>query len=91
MVRHELVREWAIRRMTGTSGRQRFQADGFENYRVDAPEEVLLREFNAFATPLFERVAQLRDETMRLSDLRDSLLPELLSERIRVAVPEAAS
>lgn len=88
LVRHDLVREWAIRRMTGTSGRQRFQADGFGNYRIAEPDQRSLEEFNSFAVPLFDRMTQLRDETKRLISLRDALLPELLSGRVSVLAEE---
>lgn len=84
LVRNDTVREWAIRRMTGSSGRQRFQAVGFEEYRVEPPAEEALDAFNAFAMPLFERMTVLRDESRRLAALRSVLLPELLSGRIRV-------
>lgn len=86
-VRHETVRQWAIQRMTGSSGRQRFDAGGFDDYCIDPPSTTLLVEFNAIAQPLFERITQFRDEANRLAALRDVLLPELLSGRIQV--PEA--
>jgi len=73
--------------MTGTSGRQRFQSDGFDKYRIFTPEQGVLRAFNAEALPLFARMTVLRDESRVLGRLRDTMLPELLSGRIRV--PEA--
>lgn len=88
LVRSELVRAYAIRSMTGTSGRQRFQPDGFDKYRVSAPERRALQAFNAEAMPLFARMTALRDENRALAKVRDALLPELLSGRVRV--PEAA-
>ena len=87
-VRDEAVRTWAVRRMTGSSGRQRFSAGGFDDYRIKGPDPAKLGEFNELAVPMFERMAQLRDESQKLAALRDALLPELLSGRIRV--PEAA-
>lgn len=91
LARHELVREWAIRRMTGTSGRQRFQAAGFSDYRIAEPDQKRLEEFNSFAVPLFNRITQLRNEIKRLTNLRDTLLPELLSGRVSMSVGEVAS
>lgn len=91
LARHELVREWAIRRMTGTSGRQRFQAAGFSDYRIAEPDQKRLEEFNSFAVPLFNRITQLRNEIRRLTSLRDTLLPELLSGRVSMPVGEVAS
>ncbi|TLP95817.1 hypothetical protein FEF26_09870 [Nesterenkonia salmonea] len=89
LLRSEDVRGWAIRRMTGSSGRQRFSPDGFSQYRVPKPCPEALDEFNEEAIPMFLRMSQLRDESKKLEALRDSLLPELLSGRIRV--PEAAA
>lgn len=84
LVRHPDLREWAVRRMSGTSGRQRFQADGFATYRISEPTSTQLDGFNNFALPLFKRIAQLRDEMKKLTRVRDALLPEVLSGRIRV-------
>lgn len=87
LVRSEEVRGFAIRSMTGTSGRQRFQSSGFDGYKIPAPGANALIEFNKLSLPLFERMTQLRDENRALSTLRDALVPELLSGRARV--PEA--
>ncbi len=87
LARSEPVRAYAIRSMSGTSGRQRFQPDGFDKYRIPAPDIAVLRAFNAQAIPLFQRMTSLRDENRALARVRDTLLPELLSGRIRV--PEA--
>ncbi|WP_437773487.1 restriction endonuclease subunit S [Arthrobacter sp. KNU40] len=82
LVRDERVREFAIQSMTGTSGRQRFQADRLQQYKIARPTSDDLDSFNAVAEPLFRRMTQLRDEIRRLADLRDTLLPELLSGRL---------
>ncbi|WP_376783630.1 restriction endonuclease subunit S [Brevibacterium casei] len=88
LVRHESVREWAIRRMAGTSGRQRFRAEDFGDYRIAEPDHKNLEEFNSFAEPLFARMTQLRNEVKRLTSLREALLPELLSGRICSPIEE---
>lgn len=85
LVRTEVVRSFAIRSMTGTSGRQRFQADRFDQYKIALPEAAAHKEFNAVAHPMFARMTQLRDENLRVAALRDTLLPHLLSGRIRVS------
>lgn len=90
LVRSEPIRTWAVRSMTGTSGRQRFQADGFSLYRIQAPDSANLEEFSEFAIPLFERMTQFRDFVNAASVLRDSLIPELLSGKARVAEEAAA-
>lgn len=91
LVRDDRIRDFAIRSMTGTSGRQRFQADRFSQYRIVSPAAADLVRFNAFAEPLFTRMTQLRDESLELTALRDALLPELLSGRIRVPAEGVAA
>lgn len=86
-VRNEAVRTFAIRSMTGTSGRQRFQAERFDHYKITPPDPAALKEFNTIAQPLFDRMTSLRNENLRAQALINTLLPELLSGRIRV--PEA--
>ncbi|MGV0838487.1 restriction endonuclease subunit S [Mycolicibacterium thermoresistibile] len=87
LVRSEAVRSFMVRSMTGTSGRQRFHANRFDQYRITQPAKTSLQAFNDITTPMFEKMTQLRDEIICAQDLRDALLPELLSSRIRV--PEA--
>ena len=91
LVRNDRIRDFAIRSMTGTSGRQRFQADRFSQYRIVLPEATDLVRFNAVAEPLFTKMTQLRDESLKLTALRDALLPELLSGRIRVLAEGVAA
>jgi type I restriction enzyme S subunit len=90
LARHDEVRSFAIRSMTGSSGRQRFKADRFDEYKITPPDVAAIEEFNAIAEPLFSRMTQLRDEGLRAMALRDTLLPELLSGRIRVPEARAA-
>jgi len=87
LARSEAIRSFAIRSMSGTSGRQRFPSSAFDQYRIIEPSQEQVCKFNSIMVPAFEKMAQLRDENLKLSSLRDALLPELLSGRIRV--PEA--
>ena len=59
----------------------------FKLMPLDVPSDGALRDLNAQLAPLHARAAQLGQENARLADVRDALLPELLSGRIRV--PEA--
>ena len=87
LIRNVKIRDWAIKRMNGSSGRQRFNGNDFATYKISEPKTSHLDKFNALAIPLNERITQARDETLKLIALRDTLLPELMSGRIRV--PEA--
>lgn len=85
LVRSEPVRDWAIKQMNGSSGRQRFNASEFDNYKISPPTGESLETFNKVAVPTFQKITQARDEMRRLTTLRNTLLPELMSGRIRVA------
>ena len=85
--RNKSVRTWAARNMTGTSGRQRFQASFFDGYLISPPSEKMIENFNLIANPFTQKLTQIRDENLKLESLRDALLPELMSGRI--CVPEA--
>ena len=54
-------------------------------YPVVLPSEAELDEFNAIALPLIEQIYSNRAENKRLSLLRDTLLPKLMSGEIDVS------
>ncbi|MDO5675895.1 MAG: restriction endonuclease subunit S [Propionibacteriaceae bacterium] len=56
----------------------------FKALPVEVPKESALQQFDAQLAPLHAKAAQLQVESRKLSGLRDTLLPELLSGRIRV-------
>ena len=70
--------------MTGSSGRQRLSADFFSRYTIATPKELDLVAFNKATMPLLTLMGERRDENQRLAQLRDALLPELMSGRMRV-------
>lgn len=55
------------------------------------PDSSALSRFAEHAVPLRNKIAQIVEESARLSALRDALLPELLSGRIRTGDLEVAS
>ena len=75
---------YAVKNMNGSSGRQRVSGETISNYRmVIAPESVY-----SSVRPIFqEYMLQIREcgfENLRLSTLRDTLLPKLMSGQIKV-------
>ena len=60
----------------------------FKALPVDVPTIEAVERLHAVVDPLHTKAAQCDQENQKLADLRDALLPELLSGRIRV--PEAA-
>lgn len=79
------------RRVTGTSGsHQRVRPDDLLAIMVPDVRQ-LGKETKQRALALLRRVDQLRSEISRLTALRDQLLPELLSGRIRVPIEGATA
>ncbi len=55
-----------------------------ERTRVELPSEHTLEEFDHLANPLHDLTVSLAEESRRLASLRDTLLPHLMSGRMRV-------
>lgn len=55
------------------------------------PREDLLREFHRISAPMFDQVLEMRRANWDLADLRDTLLPKLLSGELSVAEAMAES
>ena len=54
-------------------------------YPIVLPSEVALAEFNIIALPLIKQIYSNRAENKRLSLLRDTLLPKLMSGELDVS------
>ena len=81
LARSPRFRDYLIRNMSGTSGRQRVSPQILSQYRFAAPGEQIARTFGQVAGPLIARASAAARESRRLADLRDALLPELISGR----------
>lgn len=90
LARSPEFRQHAISNMTGSSGRQRVPVDCFANFEMPEPDAETLRRFGAMAEPAFDRIKLNADESRTLAQLRDTLLPKLISGEIRVPEAEAA-
>jgi len=87
-VRDEFFRSELARRATGTSGsHQRVRPD--DMLSIEVPDvRALAAAQDAEAEGLLRLVHQARTESATLAELRDALLPELLSGRLRVPLAE---
>ncbi len=84
LARSDAFREFAIQSMTGTSGRQRVQADALEHFRLPRVPRLVAEAFGRAIKPLFMRSSAAVSESRTLAALRDTLLPKLISGEIRV-------
>lgn len=84
LARDSRFREHAIRNMVGTSGRQRVSAADAANYLVNQPDADALAAFGKEVSAAFAHTKSLQSESRILATLRDTLLPQLMSGRLRV-------
>ncbi|MDN6747144.1 MAG: hypothetical protein L0L93_09165, partial [Brevibacterium sp.] len=80
----ERFRDFAIRHMQGTSGRQRLAAADVAEYQLAKVDDESLKRFGELSTTLLERVKTAVSESRSLSHTRDELLPLLMSGKITV-------
>ncbi len=84
LARDNRFRAHAIRNMVGTSGRQRVSAADAANYQVNRPDTDALASFGEEASAVFAHMKSVQAENRTLAALRDTLLPQLMSGRLRV-------
>ena len=73
----------------GRSAQAGFNQSDINSFEFDFPvDETIVKEFELTAAPMFEQRLQLKKENQRLSSLRDTILPKLMSGEIDVAEVE---
>ncbi len=88
MARHEPFRKYAIQAMTGTSGRQRVELSRLLQYPLALPPDASIAlALDPTLSALQGRIAANDSQAKALADLRDTLLPRLISGKLRL--PEA--
>jgi type I restriction enzyme, S subunit len=84
LARSARFRDYAVRHMSGSSGRQRCSAEALARYELGQPEPEALEEFAEQTDISFKRMRSALNESLVLAELRDVLLPPLLSGDLRV-------
>jgi type I restriction enzyme, S subunit len=88
LARHEPFRQFAIQAMTGTSGRQRVELSRLAQFPMALPPDSSIAEaLEPTLRALQSRIAGNDEQAKDLADLRDTLLPRLISGELRL--PEA--
>ena len=85
LVRSSAFREYAIKNMNGSSGRQRVSADSIGNFKLPHPKAEALMQFQHIVSPFFQKMKFNFLENLHLTALRDTLLPKLMSGEIDVS------
>lgn len=84
LARDSSFREFSIQSMTGSSGRQRVSTDALKTYPLARARKEIYQLFGETVGPLFQRATQVSTESRTLTELRDTLLPKLISGELRV-------
>ena len=74
-----------IQGIKGGSAQPKFNKTDFKNTSVLIPPKDILTRFHEIVTPMFEMISQKQTETAHLADLRDTLLPQLMSGEIDIS------
>ena len=77
--------DYAVKNMNGSSGRQRVSAEAIGNYVLPMLSDDELSEFRSTVPCLFRAMRNNSIENMSLAQLRDALLPKLMSGEIDVS------
>ncbi len=89
LARHPAFRDYAIQSMSGTSGRQRIQNDVLGRYPVVAPTQEVADVFAGVVQSAQQKIAANQVQSQTLTQLRDTLLPRLISGQLRLPEAEA--
>lgn len=84
LCRNDDYRSYAIQSMTGTSGRQRAQAESLEAWPMAIPTGPVLKALGDFVDAFFARISASSRENRSLAETRDYLLPRLMSGQVRL-------
>jgi len=85
LARYPKFIDYAVKNMNGTSGRQRVSGEVIGQYKIPCFTDKEMKTFKDATKTLFEKIRSNAIENMRLVELRDSLLPKLLSGELDVS------
>lgn len=85
LARYPAFVDYAVKNMNGSSGRQRVSAETVGQYRLPLFDKHSLVLFKEVVSPMFLKMRYNSLENMRLAELRDALLPKLMSGEFDVS------
>ncbi|HCA5051506.1 TPA: restriction endonuclease subunit S [Acinetobacter baumannii] len=77
-------RQHAEQSMIGASGRQRITLNCFNKFYLPLPNNEILKEFTKHTKNYFHLIMELHMKNRKLAEVRDSLLPRLISGKLSV-------
>lgn len=68
----------------GSTGQTELPRESVQKYEVLLPDDAILKRFNDLMRPIFQLLVQNQEESLRLAELRDALLPKLMSGELNL-------
>ena len=90
LARDKAFRDYAMKSMVGTSGRQRVQAEMLNSFATPKWSKENMEAFHSFAHDAFQKIKANSKEITTLTKTRDTLLPKLMSGEIDVMQAQKA-
>lgn len=84
IARDAAFRAHVIASMSGTSGRQRAPAEAVGRWSMTVPTDGVISAWGNAVLPMFDRIKANSLEADKLTELRDTLLPKLLSGELQL-------
>jgi type I restriction enzyme S subunit len=84
LARTNEFRDYAVQNMSGTSGRQRVVSTAMDHFHIAVPAADIAVSFGKVVGPMFDCISASMNESRKLAEMRDYLLPKLLSGQVRV-------
>ena len=84
LARSPYFRDFAVKNMTGSSGRQRIPNDVISNYQLSIPDIQTIKNYQKLCCPLFLKTSSNQKQIQTLTKTRDALLPKLMNGQLRV-------
>lgn len=84
LARSEYFREFSIKSMVGSDGRQRVNPDIYDTLEISVPDKFNMDRFRNFCAPVFKSIDLLVRQNIRLKEARDLLLPRLMTGLIDI-------
>ena len=84
IAKNEEFRDFAESSMTGSSGRQRAQADVIKTFEIQIPPKLIIENLNKQVDSIFNKLKNNATQIKSLESLRNTLLPKLMSGEIQV-------
>lgn len=84
LCRNQDFKDYAESCMEGSSGRQRVNVDHLKEFTIGEPSDEVIQHFNDYLESIESKLIYNSKQIQTLENLRDTLLPKLMSGEVRV-------